>query len=633
MAYIDDILVYSRTFEEHLAHLNEVFKRLEKAKLKLKLSKCDFLKKRVKYLGHVISRSGIEPDPDKINKIQDMQPPTTVRGVRSFLGAVGYYMKFIDEYAKIARPLVLLTRKNARFHWGEDCQQAFETLKNKLATASVLTYPDPKQPYKLYTDASQYALGAVLTQDTDSGEKAIQYVSHKLNPGQQKWPTIEREAYAIVYAVTRLRHYLYGAEFTIYTDHKPLKTLFTSEMKNTRVQRWAIQMEEYNPKIEYKPGKMNVVADLMSRINKEDAEPEACVINSDRLDKTLAQHTEEEAAVKEVDTQEVVNIKSFDIVTAQKDDPFCQTVVKSINESTSDHNMQNYVVMDDLLYHISAPIRLDPEPHLQVVVPNTLTEKVVNAYHDESGHLGIDKTYDKIRTRYFWQNMYHDVVLHINKCDQCCSRKLKQHRAPLGDMPMAKYLFEIVGIDTCGPYIESEGGSRYVIVIMDHFSGWPEAYTTTDKSAQTVANILLEEFIPRHSCPKLIISDRGTEFCNQLVDSLTTELNIQRIRTSPYHPQSNGKTERFNRVLNDIISKYVSPGQLDWDAYLSTALMAYRMSSNSTTRHTPFFLVYGRDPVLPMDTLLQPRLKYMGEDYVAAEIDLLWVPVEPRSTA
>ena len=556
-----------------------------------------------------------------------MAPPTNVRGVRSFLGAVGYYMKFIPQFAQIARPLVLLTKKNNRFVWGADCQSSFETLKGKLASSSILTFPEPSLPYKLYTDASQYAVGAVLTQDRAEGEKVIQYVSHKLNAGQQKWPTIEREAYAIIHAVKKLRHYLYGSDFTIFTDHKPLKSLFTAEMKNTRVQRWAIQLEEYSPRIEYKPGKLNMVADLMSRLHATGPSSDHTinVIDTERLKDTLPDHLDNERNIQEVDKSEVHKplLASTNITDLQKEDKFCCQVKKSIEEGTSDHNVQNFVIMDDLLYHISGSVRLDPEPHLQLVIPKAITETILKGYHDESGHLGIDKTYDKIRTRYFWANMYHDVVLHISKCDSCRSRKLKQQRAPMGDMPVAKYPFEIVGIDTCGPYIEAEGGAKYIIVIIDHFSGWPEAYTTHDKSALTVASLLLTDFIPRHSCPKLIISDQGTEFCNALVDSLTTELNINRIRTSPYQPQSNGKTERFNRVMNDIISKYVSPGQRDWDEYLSTALMAYRMSSNASTRHTPFFLVYGRDPVLPMDTLLEPRLKYMGEDYVTIALERL----------
>ena len=439
MAYIDDILVYSETYEDHIRHLSEVFLRLEKANLKLKASKCEFLKDKVHYLGHVISQNGIEPNPDKVASIKTMAPPTNVRGVRSFLGAVGYYMKFIPQFAQIARPLVLLTKKNNRFVWGADCQSSFETLKGKLASSSILTFPEPSLPYKLYTDASQYAVGAVLTQDRAEGEKVIQYVSHKVNAGQQKWPTIEREAYAIIHAVKKLRHYLYGSDFTIFTDHKPLKSVFTAEMKNTRVQRWAIQLEEYSPRIEYKPGKLNMVADLMSRLHATGPSSDHTinVIDTDRLTDTLPDHLDNERNIQEVDKSEVHKplLASTNITDLQKEDKFCCQVKKSIEEGTSDHNVQNFVIMDDLLYHISGSVRLDPEPHLQLVIPKAITETILKGYHDESGHLGIDKTYDKIRTRYFWANMYHDVVLHISKCDLCRSRKLRATRKRKDTVP------------------------------------------------------------------------------------------------------------------------------------------------------------------------------------------------------
>ena len=238
-------------------------------------------------MGHIISEEGIEPEEEKVSAIKNMRPPDCVRGVRSFIGMVGYYRKFIKGFSEIARPLTNLTKKNARFLWTDEAQCSFDTLKEKLMTAPILGYPDTSEPYKLYTDASQYAVGAILTQDSPTGERVIQYVSHKLSDGQQKWPCIEREAFAIIYAISKLRQYLYGSTFTVYTDHKPLRSLFTSEMKNTRVQRWATLLEEYGCSIQYKSGKQNVRADMLSRIdtgNEEDSQsvnPEINLIDTD----------------------------------------------------------------------------------------------------------------------------------------------------------------------------------------------------------------------------------------------------------------------------------------------------------------------------------------------------------------
>ena len=266
LAYLDDIIIYSKTFDEHIEHIKAVFSRLRAAGLKLKMSKCEFLKREVNYLGHLVSASGIKPDPQKVSAIQNLGAPSTVKDVRSFIGMCSYYRRFIPNFAKIAKPLTELTKKNRRFDWSDQCQTAFETLRTALTTAPILAYPDINKPYILYTDASDYAIGAALVQDTATGERVIQYLSHQLNETQQRWPVIEKEGYAIIYSVQKFRHYLYGSKFTVMTDHKPLKHLFTSEMRNARVQRWAIILEEYGCDVEYVSGSKNVVADCLSRL-------------------------------------------------------------------------------------------------------------------------------------------------------------------------------------------------------------------------------------------------------------------------------------------------------------------------------------------------------------------------------
>ena len=188
----------------------------------MKPSKCEFKKESVLYLGHVVTPQGVHPDPDKVDVIKNMKPPETVKQVPCFLGMVGYYRRHVPIFGEVARPLTLLTRKNVRFQWSKEAQEAFNLLEDKLIKSPILAYPDVKLPYSLYTDSSNYAIGAVLCQQFSDEEKVIQYLSHQLYKGQQKWPTIEREAYAIVYSIKKLRHYLFGAKFTVFTDHKPL---------------------------------------------------------------------------------------------------------------------------------------------------------------------------------------------------------------------------------------------------------------------------------------------------------------------------------------------------------------------------------------------------------------------------
>ena len=230
------------------------------------MSKCDFLKREVNYLGHIVSASGIKPDPEKVKAIQNLATPTTVKGVRSFIGMCGYYRRFVPNFVKIAKPLTDLTKKNRHFYWTEECQVSFETLRTALMEAPVLAYTDISKPYKVYTDASNYAIDAALVQDTGMGERVIQYLSHQLNETQRRWPIIEKEANAIVYGIQKFRPYLLGSKFTVMTDHKPLKHLFTSEMRNPRIQRWAIMLDEYGCDIEYISGSRNAVADALLRL-------------------------------------------------------------------------------------------------------------------------------------------------------------------------------------------------------------------------------------------------------------------------------------------------------------------------------------------------------------------------------
>ena len=272
MVYLDDIVVYSKNEREHREHINLICDALEENGLKLKPSKCEFNKSSVELLGYIVSAEGITCNPQKTEVIAKLSQPQTVKDVRSFLGMAGYYRQCVPNFAKVAAPLVSLTRKHARFAWGREQQEAFDALKSLLVSSKVMAHPDTHKPYKLYTDACDYAVGAILVQVDDQGiERPIQYVSKQLSGAQLNWATIEKEAYAVVHALTKLRPYLYGSQFTIYTDHKPLKSLFLSEVKNTKIQRWSVLIAEYGAPIEYRKGAHNIRADMLSRIKTADA--------------------------------------------------------------------------------------------------------------------------------------------------------------------------------------------------------------------------------------------------------------------------------------------------------------------------------------------------------------------------
>ncbi|KAL5020837.1 hypothetical protein ScPMuIL_002080, partial [Solemya velum] len=266
IAYLDDILIYSKTPEEHIKHIQTVFDKLRENNLRLKLKKCTFFEQETEYLGFLISNKGVKPNPKKVEAIKEMPPPKNVREVRGFIGVCSYYRRFIPNFSTIAEPLIKLTRKYARFKWTADCTKAFEYLKDSLTVVPLLVYPNLNKPFVLYTDASDTCIGACLSQETDEGEEQpIYFLSHKLSPSQVKWSTIEKEGFAIHYSLQKLDHYLHGAKFVIKTDHKPLKYILDSPMQNKKIQRWALTIAGYDCRIDYISGKENHCADLLSR--------------------------------------------------------------------------------------------------------------------------------------------------------------------------------------------------------------------------------------------------------------------------------------------------------------------------------------------------------------------------------
>ena len=264
-SYIDDIVIYSKNFQEHLKHLSKILGRIEMTGFKLGLQKCQFAAPSIKYLGHVVDRSGIHVDKDKVKAISEMMPPTNVKMVRSFLGACGYYRKFIKDYSKIAAPLTELTKKGRRFKWTESCQDAFDCLKSKLTSAPVLAFPDYNRQFILHCDASNVAIGGVLNQVFESGERPVGYFSRKLRGTEVNYSITEREALAIFESVKFFTPYLYLNKFTIVTDHAALKFIFKNKNTVPRISRWAMYLADFDYEILYKTGKEHFVPDLLSR--------------------------------------------------------------------------------------------------------------------------------------------------------------------------------------------------------------------------------------------------------------------------------------------------------------------------------------------------------------------------------
>jgi hypothetical protein len=619
LAYLDDILIFSRSFSDHVVALQDVFNRLRKANLKLKISKCSFLQKQLKFLGHIITPDGIKVCPEKVKCIHEMERPRTVRDVRSFIGCCSYYRKFIPDFAKIAYPLTQLTKKHSAFIWGTQQEEAFQCLKKALVEAPILKVPNFEEIFALYTDASNFAVGAVLTQSEDGTDIPVAYLSHQLNKTQQKWSVIEKEAYSIIYALQKFRHYLYGRHFKIYTDHKPLKYIHSAQMKNPKIQRWALEISSFGGTIEYIQGSRNVNADFLSRIKCKQSPMEPMgisVLNSDFLD--IPDMTKPSQDSNVYDILPSLPEPSIDITSMQEAD---DKIKEIIGQLADDQSFKHYLMIDGILYHVNQ------DENLRLVLPQSLRKTVMETIHTGTlgSHIGRDKTYNKIHSRYYWEGMARDIHEYVGTCIVCKKANLHKHVPNMQETTVPTYPFEMVALDYAGPYPMTDTRNSYVLTVVDMFTGWVTPIPVPDKTAETTAKVIMQHIIPVHAVPIRILTDRGGEFRNKLMEELCQCLKISHIQTSPFSPQANGRCERTHRAMTSCLSKMCNSTQTNWDECLFAFSSAYNTSQSSATGFSAYYLLYGRDPVLPIDTILKPRRKYMGEAYFPQALERMHI--------
>jgi len=592
LCYIDDIIVFSKSFTQHLIDLRKVFLRLRHANIRLKPSKCKFGSPEVKYLGHVISRDGIAPNPDKIAAVKDFPVPKNVKGVRSFLGLANYYRRFVCNFAKIAVPLNALTRKDKKFVWTTDCQSAFDFLKTSLCTAPILAYPDFTQEFILHVDASDHALGYVLAQKQNDKEVVIAYAGRDLNPAERNYSATEREALGVVAAIKRFRPYLHGQKFIVYTDHNALKWLMNIKDPSGKLARWSLLLQQFDFTIEHRPGVNNGNADALSRRSYAN-------LNVVDIPQTMIQQIQ---SSQRQDSHIVDFINYLETDKLPDSDQHARRILLDI---------ENYFLNDDgLLFHrpySTGRSTKNREPRL--VIPNSLKHEILVQCHDSplAGHLGLQKTYDKIKTRYFWKGMYKDCDVWIRSCVDCCMKKNPRVKtnAPILPIPVES-AFERLSVDCLGPFPKSHSGKRYIICFIDALTKWPEAFAVENIDAVTTARLLVDEIVCRHGAPRTLLSDRGANFLSKLVREVCKLINTKKINTSSYHPQTNGLVERFNGSIAKALSNYVSSDQKDWDTFIPSVLFGYRTSPALSTGESPFYLLYGREPRLPLDVALLP---------------------------
>ena len=579
MVYLDDVVIFSRHEEEHEHHVRDVLARFDDAGLVVKPSKCHFNKTEIPLLGYLVSGEGIRADPDKVSAIEQLHPPQDVKELRRFLGMTGYYRQLIPGYAEKAASLHPLTGKRTPWIWGEAQQESFNALRDALVSSEVMAHPHVGGPYKLYTDACDYAVGAILVQNDEHGvERPIHYVSKTLHGSERRWSTIEKEAFAVIHALKKLRPYLCGAEFVILTDHKPLKSLFLGEVRNTKIQRWAALIAEYGAPIEYRKGAHNIRADMLSRIK----EP-ARISVLDTADWVACEQDPRDSVIWEQD-----GLMKEEVRGAQQKMP---------QWHEADVDSSEFERHEGLLWSTRTT---ESAPYPKLVLPAAWRAQVVNRAHREVGHQGVHKTLHRLRECYYWPKQREDVWQVLRGCPTCRVNAAGTERPRPTGMPTAQFPGQIVGIDMVGPMACSLENNRYLVTAIDHATGWAEAYPVPTKSAESVLKCFQRDYVPRHGVPAVVVHDNGREFDNKDVREWLTGMGTEIRKTTPYHPQTNGRVERFHRSLKDMLRKLVNNDSARWEAELGPALLAHRQSVSETTGFTPYFLTHGRHARYPL---------------------------------
>lgn len=425
LCYLDDIVIFSSSFSQHLERLDEVLTCLAKAGLQLNTKKCRFASRSIKVLGHVVSKLGIEPDPDKVAAVLHFPRPTALKDLRSFLGLASYFRRFVRDFATIAAPLHKLLTTSASFLWTDDCEAAFQTLKRCLTSGPVLRHFDPTAPTILHTDASGHGIGAVLLQrDQASQEQVVAYASRTLSPAERNYSITEQECLAIVWSVQKFRPYLYGRRFTIVTDHHALCWLSSLKNLSGRLGRWVLRLQEYDYSVTYRSGRKHQDADALSRcplLQNHDASTCCAAPPSQETTQMTSLSPIEPTAPDDF-------LQSADLTSLQRADTYCRTIIDRLTGSSRAPNSRLRRQLTRFKLHDGTLLRQTYHPlgsRWVPVIPRSLRLQVLEAFHDDptAGHLGFHKTYDRIKTRCFWPGLSTSVSRYVTSCSSCQHRK------------------------------------------------------------------------------------------------------------------------------------------------------------------------------------------------------------------
>ena len=555
VVYIDDVIIFGKTKKEHDKNLSLVLNRLQEHGFKINADKCVFRKTEVECLGHLLSDTGLRPNPSRVECLLSKPVPKTPKQVKSFLGLCSYYRRFVPQFANIAKPLNELLRKQTKFRWSEECRRAFETLIKHITSAPCSSHPNFEKPFIITTDASIDGIGAVLSQNFEGVEKPIAFYSRSTNNAERKYPIFDLEGLAIKCSLQKWRYYLLGYEVHVRTDNQPIIHLLKSKECSGRISKYLTTIMEFNVKFHYLPGKNNVVADYLSRSFEPNAEKEII------------------KCVSKTKKSSFANIN--EIKNEQSNDEY----IKSIkNNAKCQVNATNGLIYKNI------------KNDSKLVVPKSLKKDFLHHFHDDLGcHEGMNRTFDRLKKHVFWPKMKSDVCNYVRNCVICIKSKY-DHRPKneLGRFQVPDSPFKRMHVDIIGPFPRTKEGYKFICAAIDVFSHYIIAAPLTSKSSEKVISFLKNKIINPFRAPGVIVADCGGEFKSKNFVEFCEENNIKNYFTSPYHHSSNGQIERVNYQIENSLRCLLLEKKRSWSDHLPKIIFSLNSSLHGSTKFSPY---------------------------------------------
>ena len=572
-AYLDDIIVVSHSQEDHRRHLHAVLDRINDYKFRVHLGKCSFYQPSIKYLGFIVDQDGRRPDPQKVSAVVNMPAPNNITTLRSFLGLVNYYQSFVPNLRSIRYPLDNLLKKDQEWNWSTLCQQAFDSIIGILNSDLLLTHYDPSLEVIVAADASEHGLGAVIQHRWPDGTvKAIAHASCSPTPAEQNYSQIEKEDLALIFAVKKFHKYVYGRYFTLLTDHRPLLSIFGSRKgipvhSANHLQRWAAALLAYDFKIEYRKSTDFGQADAFSRLVSSHATPdEELVVATLQADFDIDMLTNH------------LPVTFNQLRTVSQEDELLLTVKRFIKTKWPDlktlRQLPNWAHLEGFYRHRES-LAVEQECILfreRIVIPTVLRTRVPKLFHQ--GHPGIQQMKSFARNYAYWPGMDHDIESMVRQCGPCASAAKQPPKATLHSWPPATKLWERIHVDYAEPIL-----GRHFLIAVDAHSKYPDVIPVPNMTSRQTVTVL-RKLYAQHGVPETLVSDNRTQFTSREFKEFCNANAVNHILSPPYHPQSNGRAERFVDTFKRGLLKLRGEG--DMDKILDTFLLTYRTTPNAT---------------------------------------------------